>query len=106
MKARTGYDWTSPEEIKSLLASRGYEDIVVSRISIAPEYTCDEIVASHIGHLLLSLFMRHFSPEFREKWGEKVLPALKEHWGEMFGEGGTFVSKMEGLVTTARKPKA
>jgi len=48
--------------------------------------------------------MARFTAEEREKWEDKVAPALDKHWTELFGEGGQYEMHMDALVTTATKP--
>ena len=57
-----------------------------------------------IEQTLLPLVMARFTAEEREKWEDKVAPALDKHWTELFGEGGQYEMHMDALVTTATKP--
>ncbi|KZV97100.1 S-adenosyl-L-methionine-dependent methyltransferase [Exidia glandulosa HHB12029] len=103
--SRTGYDWSSVEAVETLLKKRGFEDVVVRLNEQVTPFSKEEMTGEVIGKMSLSMIIRML-PEEDRVWEPKVLPAIAEHWSEMFGEGGEYGMKMISVIATAKKPTA
>ena len=99
---RSGYDWASRDAIQKLLTDRGYTDIKITPSSVITHHPKERFLQA-LTTTMLPLVMARFTAEEREKWESKVVPALGEHWAELFGEDGQYEMQMDALVTTATK---
>lgn len=106
-KPNSGYDWSSVEVIEGLLSARGYTDIKITLLPTKTKFSKEEIVDGANGKMSLKMIMSLVSQEDREKWEDKVLPALAENWDSMFKDSdGLSTTEMTAIVTTAKKAAA
>ncbi|EJD54822.1 S-adenosyl-L-methionine-dependent methyltransferase [Auricularia subglabra TFB-10046 SS5] len=104
-KARTGYDWSSVEEIETLLKSRGYSEVKVNKVPTFPKFSKEEIASGETGRILVNIAVSMVGEEdVKSVLKEKVLPALAANWDDMFSESeGMYTMEMTAIVATAKK---
>ena len=51
------------------------------------------------------MIMSLVNEDDREKWQDKIIPALDENWDRMFGaSNGLYAMEMVAIIATARTP--
>ena len=103
-KSKSGYDWSSTDEVKELLRARGYTDISVEVHHSVTKLKREEVVGNKGWMMMFTSLMGTFSEDERKEWADKIIPTLESRWMELFPETGLAEMPMVAVISTARKP--